>query len=1484
MAALVCASLALTVALLGRGTVAASGQSSSEEDTFQTDAAIPATDVTVFGASPEESQGETWGIGAAGQGTQSYVIVRYEPGEGWTRAPALLEGSGQPLPGFVPAKSVLAGQMAPGGAGALAGFAGKSEVILARNPGQPFQETSPEPVPEAGSEPLLDEGEQLFSSRSAPLMVALDEGAAGGVLVAPSGTAEAAGVEPAVLHWEGQAHQWTREPIELPAAAASEGGFQPLAIGASSPANAWLLAHISSGADGVSLFRRNPGSGGSPATWQPVSPGGGEEAGAPLTVGGKPVTLEPETGGQALTVTESGVWVDGERGATKRVTLFFEPAGAGADAGKVAASWCNAGEGEEKCTYGLPEDLPSGAYRSFAWPSRSSAEPYGQRVITGLPNGVILRLQGDEFARIVTVGSPEAPNDVGGSRGAAFSNAYEGWLGNDELAVHATLEPAPGHRLAYWPVPFDKPVLAIAPEPGVPIGAISSEALAVGERGEVARYVPGDGWQPESLFNVAGGRAEPQLRGVAWPTVNRAYAIGINASGVGEMWLWRGETGLWEKDPATPINFRANLLGIAFAPGEPSRGYAVGQSGALLRYGKTWTQERSCEGGVPQPCLPPEVVGASFTAVAFAGSEALVAYRVPHVSGGAISYTGGLLVNSGSGWHVDTSAASALGAGYVPWAVAGLPDGGAALSASVPGGQQEPVVLERNSPAATWEATPVPYPGFEAPASLALFREGGTLRVVGSGAIPNTLGIDNVTPPPAGFPPSLLEPYPPGLATGIMRQTATSWSDEEPERELLRPPPGGYVSWDIPYSPDPTAAILLNETGTGGWAVGGLLHVGEEGADSADIARYPAEGGIPPGVGTSAVQLELGEGPKPEQQIPLEREGDATFAVGGNGQCAAPCADLANEGIGPDVWLSSVLAQAGKIAGVRDFLYTGPRVTTGETAARSTLAIPYAHEFERYADVLAAGRGSMPVAVVAASTDRVHGSLCLFEGALGEFSMRDSSLGEHDELEASKEPCEAGQAAYYAFTSSGPPAVRVIVLDDSGGVGPTQLAWLEGELKEASKNGRAAIVVGSANIVEEAVVKHEQAAIDVREVLIADGASAYLFDDPEENVKVPLSSGPEPIFEFGSGTLGYVNARHSEEKDFIGANGFLLVVVETSKRDQSTNRAPVIARLIPAVGELSLDAQGGALLHRSQAVMFSALARRPRAGGLGKAESSANQSANFVPIPSNCEGGDCEEGIFPEYTFTSSDPEVGQFVKPNLRSAEADAVELAHEEPIADSKSGLFCAYNAGVTKVKISTGGFYAELPVTVEAGSVRRPCGTTRLKSPPAKGGERPVAAPPPAEAAPGGSPSPAPILPVPPPPAAHVVATPVSRVAVVPPFVPPPSALTPLTVFVPPPLPASAEPTPPSGTSAVEAVQREEEEEEATESVSAKAVAYRQVEHEPSPLYLLGLIVLAAFAGASTRRRPRRGEREVRVAPATLSTTRSQRHTAPRPRRPW
>jgi hypothetical protein len=88
----------------------------------------------------------------------------------------------------------------------------------------------------------------------------------------------------------------------------------------------------------------------------------------------------------------------------------------------------------------------------------------------------------------------------------------------------------------------------------------------------------------------------------------------------------------------------------------------------------------------------------------------------------------------------------------------------------------------------------------------------------------------------------------------------------------------------------------------------------------------------------------------------------------------------------------------------------------------------------------------------------------------------------------------------------------------------------------------------------------------------------------------------------------------------------------------------------------------------------------------------------------------------------------------------------------------------------------------------------------------------------------------------------------------------------------------------TSPVEAAEREEEREAAPESVSNEAVAYRANEHEPMPAYLLGIIVLAAFAGASVRRRPRSRRGKAQIASATITSIRSQRQISTRRRQRW
>jgi len=1131
------AALMLVVLSTGSGVTRAAAQATSGEPspTPHTDASVPANHVMMIGATPEEpgapaGSGETWGIGKLGKET---TLVRYTSEAGWTLGPRLQGSGGEPLSGFTLEKSTLAGQMTRHGAGVLAGtLAGGgsgSQVLLVRKPGEPFKETPPVPTQgetlKEGEEPLLSKEEALFSSSRAPLITPLDEeGGEAGALVAPVVLGEGARAEKQVLHWDGK--RWQSETIDIPEASREE--FRVLAIAASSPDNAWLLAQLSSKASypkgAVALFHRVPAPEEASAwRWQPVQLTAGssepeplaltvpvsEPSDVPFTVPG--IGKPPTVTAQILTVTSEGVWIDGERtdirtGPLASTTLFFKPAGAAH--GFVEGSWCQPpAEGVAACQHELPQALASGPGRSIAW---ANGTRFGQRVITGLAGGTLLSLDGEAFTSILSLGAGGAceqnvcpEEEPGAALGAAFGKPDEGWLGLAALPVQMTAHPI-ASTLTPWPVAFRHPVLAIAPQPGAPIGSLSSEALAVGELGAVARYKPGAGWLPESLFGPGERVETPRLRAVAWPTASRAYAVGDG----GEMWLWRGETGLWERDPATPINFRGNLLGIAFDPGNPARGYAVGSSavvetaGVLLRYGKTWTQETS---------LPAQVQNANFTAVAFAGSEAIVAYRT-RSSAFSTTETGGIMTNDGSGWQIDQAATALVSSvqGAVPGAIAALPDGGAAFT--VINGEGGTRLYEREGAGASWQAAPTP-PPTEFSGALALFREGGALRALISNAGGVGAGTEPQAPPP-GFPPSFLPPLSPGgsatLGGDLIRQTPTGWSDEDHEVNPIGPPLGKYAVYDLPYRPDSTQAMLVNPSGgEEGWAIGGNMgNGGNQSAllETADIERYQHGGSgavAPLGVGSS--------------QVPVDAGGEsAVFAVGGGAQCGAPCAERARDSIGPDVWLAAALERAKQI-GVRAFLYTGPHVTTGLTNGNKSAVIPFAQEYASYADILAAAPLPTYAALSPEDLDarpEFNGDEADFERAFTGFpapfgksaaalELAEAPEGGLPEGERDKCAAEVGcEAGYYAIDSGGPSGtVRVIVLDDSLDVDTTQLSWLARQLSGAAGAHIPAIVIGNANLNAEIQAGDTQAVEVARVLGQAEAcASAYFYDSPEVNV------------------------------------------------------------------------------------------------------------------------------------------------------------------------------------------------------------------------------------------------------------------------------------------------------------------------------------------------------------------------------------------------
>ncbi len=1516
--------------------------------TFQPQLGAPARAVQLIGASPGEGGGEVWGEGTvgsvpastAGGGSiagASVLVRRTTASSAWDVVP-VADASGARIPFSWTTQSVSAG-----GGIALVGSAptvtgdATQRTVVTRTPGGAFA-TAPVPT-SSGSDPVLAPGETLPGA-SGQTVAAVDDGGQTDAFVATAGSARAGvasaslpvcapaapgggttttptttgvtttptttgttttptttsttttpttttGAAPAppatapvaVLRYDGSS--WTREPI---CDTASSGALQDpvagttvLAVAASSPGNAWLLAQPGGAAAPAVLYQRTTQTDGSvvwveqhPATWL---------LGSGTVPGGGVPQVHP-----TLTVTSQGVWVDASAGATDATTLIA----ASADH-SVLGLWCHpqancAGAGS------LGGALPANE-TSSAWPTTGGG--VGTRIIGGLPNGALLRLtESGDFSYTVGAGGAAASS-------AAFVSPAEGWLGvGGEQLIHVTTAPTP-QALSTWSVPFRRPLLAIATAPGTTVGAAGAQALAVGDQGAIARYAPGQGWRPEYLYSSSGVRQTPRLRGVAWPETGRAYAVGDS----GAMWVWRSATNLWEPDPAAPFNFHANLTAIAFQPGNPARGYAVGKQGTLLSYDKTWT-----------PQAPPAgLEQANFTSVAFAGSEAIVSYRMPDPANPHGSELGGAIVNDGSGWRVDTGVAALLAtlANAPSWETdarvlsraAGLPDGGAALAGPH-------VVLERDSSTSPWRFASEPLPTAANIDALAAVRDGASVRAlvsidVNSDSAPSGAIYTAIDDPPASPIPNvpvLIAPDPLPVTGYLLRETASGWSDMQGDDYPQETAGAGQAS-DLPDWPDPVLALAVDADGTQGWAVGGQT--------GGLVAKSPLTNVVAASQTASVERFGAGADPPQEASAPIvPPAGTVSFAVGGNAQCASTCAELANQGIGPDQWLSAAVSRAGQVGGLHAFLYTGSRLAAGMTLD----ADAQARELSRYATVLRAD-GRLPAYATASASDA---------GAMGTGAFT-SALGGEAPAGAvpAGTPAPPSGSAAYAFDSPGVGGtVRVIVLDYSasslGGVAPSgtncasgsgQAGWLCSQLEDARAAAIPAIVIGSRDVTGS----DDDAASDgsaTRAELVANGASAYFFDSPEENVSRTLSSGGARIPAFGTGTLGYTSIPPNPA-DFLGASGFLIASVNVGARVAATNVAPVTVSLIPNIGELGLDATNGLLLRRSQVALFQGLARRPSGGSRLAASAQEQDPDPYVPVPQTCQGSDCGQFIEPQYTFSSSNPDIGNFVKHDDSSTNVRAVlQDASGKPIPDPTSGIFCAFNAGTTTVTLQAGGLSYSEVVTVQGGSVLQPCGTVPLVNPPTVTTPSVAAT----VAVPDVSPTVNPTVNVspkvtfnapPPPPAATPVAKPApkakpakkaKREAV--PSILAAAPLVPAFILgqkpgvigargaptVPP--PPAGQPTPPSGTSQVSsqvsqsvgAPEEKREEEIATESADTRMSAYYPEEHGHGhgipPWSPVALVLVAALAGAGIKRRGGGGTGTARKAAFARASTGERR----------
>ncbi|MCL2769502.1 MAG: hypothetical protein FWD42_05250, partial [Solirubrobacterales bacterium] len=1371
------------------------GSPPTAADRYEPVLGLPATGLVVLGAAPGGQPGETWAYGELGDvptlvGGVPYadqtVLLRYTDAAGWEVVPLPSGQNGGPLikpNNYLPSVlGPLGGRVTADGGVALLTDAGAvirepdGHMRLAPPPPSELlaagESLPPERAPNGATTPFAATEENSQAGGGTPvtgmLIAPYDDGAPppaapaeGSSPPAVSSTAPGATapgqLQPGVLHYDGS--QWTREPLEGPST--GEPRFTPEALacgataggsgagaGAGAAQSCWLLAAYtgegtSVAPDRLALFRRVRSPRAPGFAWRQEEPAAGG-----LLAQGTP--LAP--GAPMLTVSAQGVWVDfharlGAASTQTSVTELVLPAPETSGGGSATASlqasaagtWCYPTSTEAGCTHTLGARFPA-TYQSFAWPGASAAES-GTRIITPMLTGAMLELSpatGGEFAYTPGTGAEPSP-----ASGSAFGAPQSGWIGQgspeggQDSEGNAQLvragESAQGDRLQEEPVPFGRPLLAVAQAPGTAPGDPNAEAIAVGVGGEIGRYIPNEGWRAESLYGASGEQAT--LRGVAWPERGRAYAVGDN----GTMWLWRADTGLWEPDPATPYNFIGNLSAVAFSPADPNRGYAVGKQGVLLRYGKTWTQE----------ALPEGLQDVNFTSVAFAGGEALASYRALVKDGSGEVESGGLAVEDGTGWHVDPAASALLATLPYPGddvlsKVAGLPDGGAA--AAGPG-----LVIERDSAAGPWRFSAAPLPEAQNIAALGAYRDAaGAVRALVSidldGAHnPAQVGTNETAyfedalplaapgrpPPHAGADPIPSSGY-------LLQETASGWRDME-HMALGMPAQGSREPHDLPIRPDPVLALLVDPTGQSGLAVGGqtdntrLSPTPHDPFQTAAAMRFGTEA---PAVG--------GDAPATIQTNPSV----ATFAVGGGAACGYLCADAANEGLGPDVLLTHALQSARQISagspgGLRGFLYTGERLSAESS---SLSADDFDRELARYAQLLGAA-APLPVHVAAAPSDVAPGrGLEPFINALHGYGPE-------------------GTGAYYSFLSEGAQGtVMVIVLDySSGALGPEQRVWLESRLSEAKTQLQVpAIVMGNAALDFALPDRNSEGPLPVEAsdagtvsaILVQGGASAYIFDYPGVNIQTEVRYGSARIPAFGSGALGYSAPPSSPVADSLVSSGFMLVEVNAAARNPASDVAPVSARLEPNIGQLALDATDGVLLRRSHVALFEALARLPASGRAanGAGGRPLRGPRPYEAIPFNCEGSNCPYAVASDYTFTSSKPDIAGFVAREAASGNPRQVELGanrlpiadeprdaggellpggrfqanrqgepineHGQPVPREQSGLLCAYNEGTTVISITAGGLTYSEPIRVQGGSVEYPCGTVPLRNPPPRG----------------------------------------------------------------------------------------------------------------------------------------------------------------------
>ncbi len=588
-------------------------------------------------------------------------------------------------------------------------------------------------------------------------------------------------------------------------------------------------------------------------------------------------------------------------------------------------------------------------------------------------------------------------------------------------APHDRVERRAEHACTPWPVPFRFALTALAPQPGAPSGAKAAKCWpseTAARSLAITRARAGSPKRCRARAASARRRACARWRG---RRPNRAYAVGDSEKGAGQMWLWRGETGLWEKDPAMPLNFRGNLLGIAFDPNNSARGYAVGQRGVLLSYGKSWTQEEEAEHPARRPRGQLHLdrlrrLGSDrgLAQAHAAGPERLRRRRDRQRRLGLARRRG-----RRRGRSVRTQCRGR--SRRCPTAARRSPR------------RAPPRVrrsIERGSPGRALA-------GRDLPRRLRSRRAGGVpgrRRAAGDRHEQRTgdlHGRRRSRRPLRGSRRSWSTPIRCRTTSnrGVLRQTATGWSDEEHELNDAREPPGGYVFWDTPKVPTRSTRCSWTRRAprvgpSAGWST-----------TNTPCSTPRTSSGIP---ADGAARLRASPPhPKDHERRPRDvrdrRRGSVRRPLRGarrHRHRARPCGWRRAISRGPGS------GQDSPGTGCGAFVYTGPGVTSGQTAGPPADSRCPWQEEERYCRSVVR-RQKLPSYAAPSPTDR--------EGARSEGAFASAFAG----LRRRSGRCWRTRRVHSHARAAGPPllagldGVHLIMLDPAARSGDEERQWLE---------------------------------------------------------------------------------------------------------------------------------------------------------------------------------------------------------------------------------------------------------------------------------------------------------------------------------------------------------------------------------------------------------------------------------------------------------